>query len=83
MLGRIIIGLIGIAVGFLLVWQSEWIYENFGTNAWAEKNLGTSGGTMVLIKLIGIFIIFIFLLTATGMIEGFLQGTIGKLFRFG
>jgi hypothetical protein len=80
MLLRIILGVIGITIGFLVVWKSEWILENFGANTWAENNLGTSGGSRLLYKFIGIVAIFFSLLYMTGMIQGFLMATVGRLF---
>jgi len=59
---------------------AEWIFENFGTNAWAEDKLGTSGGTRLLIKLIGLVVIFVSLLYMSGLFEGFLRATLGRLF---
>lgn len=77
---RIILGLIGIGIGFVIVWQSEWLLQNFGTNAWAEQKLGTDGGSRLLYKLIGIIIMFLALLYMTGLIEGILLAVFGRLF---
>ena len=54
--------------------------ENFGTIAWAETNLGTSGGSRLMYKLFGLVGIFIGFLLITNMFQGFLMGTIGKVF---
>lgn len=62
-----------------LVIKSEWFLQNFGTNAWAEDKLGTSGGTRLMYKLLGIISIFLGFLAITNMIQGFLLGTVGKL----
>ena len=77
---RIILGLIGIAIGFLIVWKSEWILQNFGANGWAEAHLGTEGGSRLLYKLIGIIIMFVAVLYMTGLIEGILLSIFGGLF---
>lgn len=66
--------------GFLIAWQSEWILQNFGTSDWAESKFGSSGGSRTLYKLIGIAIIFLGVLTMTGLVDGFLSATIGWLF---
>jgi len=79
-IGRIVGGLAAVGVGVLFVIKSEWFLNNFGTIEWAEQHLGTSGGTRMFYKLIGLGIIFIGLLAATGMIGGFLTGTVGRLF---
>jgi len=67
-------------VGVFAVLKTEWIVQNFGTNAWAENKLGTSGGSRLLYKLIGLVLIFIGFLLITGLYEGFLMGTVGKIF---
>ncbi len=75
-----IIGIICVLVGVLLVLKTEWFLENFGTIAWAEENLGTSGGSRLMYKLIGLLAIFIGFLLITNMFQGFIMGTIGKVF---
>ncbi len=62
--------LIGIAIGFVLIWKSEWILENFGRIDWAEIHLGTSGGTRMFWKLVGLAIILLSLLYFTGCVQG-------------
>ncbi|MCF6276227.1 MAG: hypothetical protein L3J07_00065 [Candidatus Magasanikbacteria bacterium] len=74
------LGFLGIAFGVVLVIKTEWFVQNFGTNNWAEQNLGTSGGTRLMYKLIGILIIFISMMSITGMLGPFVMGTVGKLF---
>jgi hypothetical protein len=74
--------LLGVAVGALMVIKTEWIVQNFGSSAWAEQHLGTSGGTRLMYKLIGIAVIFVSMMGATGLIGPFILGTVGKLFRF-
>lgn len=74
------IGIICVLVGSLLILKTEWFLENFGTIAWAEENLGTSGGSRLMYKLIGLAGIFIGFLLITNMFQGFLMGTVGKIF---
>ncbi len=76
-------GFLGVALGALLVVKTEWFIQNFGTNAWAEQHMGTSGGTRLMYKLIGIAFIFIAMMGATGLLGGFIMGTFGKLFMLG
>lgn len=76
---RYFIGLVLIAVGIFLVIKTEWFIQNFGASAWAEEKFGTSGGTRIMYKVIGILFIFFGFLAVTNMIEGFLIGTVGKL----
>ncbi len=76
---RYIIGIIMVTIGIFLVIKTEWFIENFGTNAWAEDKLGSSGGTRLMDKLLGIISIFLGFLVLTNMIQGFLLGTVGRL----
>ena len=74
------IGILIAVVGILMVLKTEWFLENFGTIAWAEENLGTSGGSRLMYKFLGLIEIFIGFLLITNMFGGFLMGTIGKFF---
>ena len=75
-----LIGLAIAGVGVLLVLKSEWFFENFGSSSWAEEHLGTSGGSRLMYKLIGLAFIFIGFFVITNLFEGFLVGTVGRLF---
>ena len=77
---RVIIGILLVAIGTLLIFKSEWFYQNFGSIAWAENNLGTSGGSRLMYKLIGLVFIFVGMMVATNLFTGFLMATIGRLF---
>jgi hypothetical protein len=78
---RIVIGIILAIIGFLLVWKNEAVVGFTGYNAWAESKMGTMGGTRLLYKLIGILLIFAAMLAITNMHQGFLEGTLGKVFN--
>ncbi len=73
-----IIGLVVALIGVLLVIKSEWFFENFGSISWAEEHLGTSGGSRLMYKLIGLAFIFIGFLVITNLFGGFLEGTVGR-----
>ncbi len=73
----IIGGLLLVGVGFLFIWKTEWFLKNIGRIDWAERKLG---GTRNFYKLLGLLVIFIGLLTMTGLLRGFLLGTVGRLF---
>ncbi len=73
------IGFLLVALGTVMVIKTEWFLENFGPIAWAEENLGTSGGSRLAYKFLGIIGIFIGFLLITNMFQGFLMGTVGKL----
>ncbi len=77
---RYFIGIIAALLGVGMIIKTQWLVENFGTNSWAEEHLGTSGGSRLLYKLIGLALIFIGFLLITNLFGGFLLGTIGKIF---
>ncbi|MEK9152002.1 MAG: hypothetical protein AAB692_01415 [Patescibacteria group bacterium] len=83
LLTRIFGGMAAVAFGILLVMKSEWMLQNFGTISWAEQHLGLNGGSRLFYKLIGIVVIMIGFMLATNLFGGFLQGTLGALFRPG
>lgn len=76
---RIIIGILMVALGTLLIFKAEWFYQNFGSIAWAENNLGTSGGSRLMYKLIGLVFIFVGMMVATNLFTSFLMATVGRL----
>lgn len=77
---RVIIGILIVAAGTLLIFKSEWFYINFGSIAWAEEHLGTSGGSRLMYKLLGLIGIFVGMLVATNLMGELIMGTIGRLF---
>ena len=70
---RYVIGLLVIAVGFMLVWKADWIVNNFGRVNWAEKYLGYDGGSRLFWKLMGIVVIFLSMLYMFGFIGGLID----------
>ena len=66
-----------------MIWKTSWIVQNFGTNAWAEAKLGSSGGTRIMYKLLGLIAMILGMMMITGLSEGFLMGTVGKIFTAG
>ncbi len=77
---KIIFGVVGIAIGTLLIIKTEWFIQNFGTSGWAESKMGLSGGTRLLYKLIGLGVIVIAALGMTGMLGGIIISIFGRLF---
>jgi len=71
---RIFLGILVVVGGFLIVWQSEWLYRNLGPVDWAERKLGTEGGTRLYYKLIGIAIIILGLFIVSGIWYDLLNG---------
>ncbi len=76
---RYFLGLLGVAVGVFLVIKTEWMVNNFGSIAWAEKYLG-GGGTRTFYKLLGIIIIIISFLALTGLLGKVVLAIFGPLF---
>ncbi|MDO8462751.1 MAG: hypothetical protein Q7S96_00545 [bacterium] len=65
-----LIGTIVIIIGFLMLWKSEWIYQNFGSVDWAETHL--TGGTRLFWKLVGIALIVLSFLMMGGVVQSIL-----------
>jgi len=80
MLARVLIGLLFAAAGFVLVWKSEWFQINFGAIAWAEEKFGSSGGSRLMYKLIGILFIIIGFLSITNLHKQAFVAIFGGLF---
>lgn len=70
---QILVGIIGIVFGFTLVWKANWIVENLGRIAWAEKYLGSEGGSRMMYKLIGIVVIILSFMLMFGIMEGIIK----------
>ena len=77
---NIVIGILIIVVGCLLVIKSEWFVQNFGTSNWAEEHLGSSGGTRLMYKFIGVAFIILAMMGMTGMLGEVIISVFGRLF---
>lgn len=77
---KYIIGFLAIVLGSLMIIKTEWIIQNFGTSSWAEEHMGTSGGSRLFYKLIGLAIIILSVMGMTGMLGGIILAVFGKLF---
>lgn len=77
---KILVLLFCVSIGLLFVIKTEATVRTFGRFAWAERNLGAAG-TYTFYKLLGVALIFIGLMYATGMIDAivgaFLGGVLG------
>jgi len=71
------LGIIIVGIGFMIVWKSDWLMNNFGRISWAEAKLGTEGGTRLLYKLIGIAIIIGSFLYMSGALQGIMRAIFG------
>jgi len=77
-----IIGLIMIVVGALTIIKSEAIFSFFGRIEWFEDKLSTAGGSRLGYKLIGLIILFLGILTMTGLISGFMEFVLSPLLMY-
>ena len=79
MIGRILVGLLFAALGVLILKYTYPLKNAFGSWGWAERYLG-NGGTYSAWKLIGIGLMILGVLWATGTLGGLLAGTLGQFF---
>lgn len=78
MIGRIIGGLFGAGIGFLLVWKASWFSDTFGSlSSWADTHLG---GMRAVYKILGCLMIFISFLVITNLHARFFVSVFGGLF---
>ncbi len=73
-------GILIILAGCFLIIKTEWMVQNFGTISWAEENLGSSGGSRLMYKLIGLAAIILSVMGMTGMLGEVIIGVFGRLF---
>ena len=78
MLGRIIVGFLMAAAGFMIVWKTDRVYRAIGRLPFGEKIFG-SGGTRFLLKLIGLILIFVGFLVITNLHTKILEAIFGRL----
>ena len=81
-ISNLIFGIIILLMGSSLIIKTEWFLENFGRIEFFEAKFGTAGGSRLGYKLVGIIILFIGLLVATGQIGGFVNWVFSPLVRF-
>lgn len=79
--GQFILGILIAIIGFIFVWKSEWFFRNFGRMQFAEKWLGSSGGTRLMYKIIGALIIIVGLMHATNLTKIVFRSIIKTVFR--
>ena len=74
---RILIGLLVAGFGTLIVLKTEWVVQNFGYMAWAERNLGIFGGTRSVVKFMAVLAILFGFLYMTNQLNGFMDSIFG------
>jgi len=70
------------AAGYLMVWKSNWLLRNVGSIPSAEKYLHTEGGSRLMYKLIGLFLLIIGALQVTNLLESAAKGLITLFFGY-
>ncbi len=83
MVTRIIIGGIMVIIGFLLVWKTAWLVNNFGRIPWFEQHMGTIGGSWAAYKMFGIIAITTGLLVMTNLHQQVASSILTPLFGRG
>lgn len=78
-IGRIIIGAIVSVIGGFMTIKADWMYYNFGAVSFAEKYLGSSGGTRLFYRLLGIVLTFLGFLYMTGLWGSFILWILGPI----
>ncbi len=73
------LGFLVAALGFSMVWKTEFYMSILGEIDWAIRHLG-GGGTRLLYKLLGTAIIIIGFLVITNLWEGFMTGLVSFIF---
>lgn len=81
MIKRIFIGLIMCAVFFLLLRYNEWLVAQTGTSAWAEKWLGSEGGTRLMLKLVSLLGFIMGMLMIFNLHSNLIHWILGPLLR--
>jgi hypothetical protein len=81
---RFFFGMLGIVVGFLMVWKTQFFLQTFGRIPWAEEHLRHGwGGSWMGYKLLGLIIIFGSLLYMMGVLQRMIILVIGPFFGVG
>ena len=77
--GKNFFGIILIAVGFIFVWKTEWFQQNFGGIGFAEKHLGSEGGSRLMYKVIGVIIIILGIIYVADLSDNLLSMIAGSM----
>lgn len=76
-------GLVGIAIGTVIIWKTYPLVNTFGRIDWAERHLGSGmGGTYLLYKIVGLAVV-IFSAMYMFDLEGILIAPLRSVFSGG
>lgn len=78
MIDRLMVGIIGMAVGILSIIYARKLVRWFGTMRTAEEKLGT-GGTYTAVRIIGVFITTVSFLYMTGLLATVIRNILNAL----
>lgn len=78
MVFRILVGLIGIPLGFLMLLYRDKVKDWTGDIGWAERYLGT-GGTWTALILIGVLMIILSFMFMVGSLQELLLKSFGNI----
>ena len=76
---RIFVGLIFIVIGAIITIKSERMLSAFGRVGFAEKYLGSSGGSRLFYQLFGVILVLVGFLIATDLLSKILISIFGGL----
>jgi len=82
-MGQIILGLAIATGGAMMVIKTEWLINNFGRIAWFEEKLGSSGGSRLGYKLLGIAALTLGIIVMTGSGPAFMRWLVSPLVNAG
>lgn len=75
----IVVGIIMTIAGVFMIIKTEWLLNNFGRITWFEDKLGSDGGSRLGYKLLGMIVVFIGIIFATGSGSDFMQWVVSPL----
>lgn len=76
---RYLLGLIGVVIGLFLIKYRSKVHDFTGLIGFAERYLG-SGGTYTFYLLLGVILVFLSVLFATGQLQSILTNTLSPYF---
>jgi len=78
-MGNKIIGILMIAIGFLVVWKTFSLLKTFGRINWAEEKWG-AGASNLIYKLLGLMLIIIGIMVFANLLGPSFMSNFGKFF---
>lgn len=79
---QIVSGILALLAGVGLNLKTEWVMQNFGSIEWFEDKLRSSGGSRLGYKLLGVILIVIGMIMATGSGDDFFTWLLAPLTKY-